>query len=437
MTLQILLPSPVWQASPGIRDMSCESARKTDFFSYTENAQVETATLTARWNRKWSSSFGASPYYLFGENAGKGWADGVYRFHENNWVRVLGAAANPQDVVPESEALIEYGHGFRFSNHFSKDWKALIRNIICGIAERRSTRSTRLKSFICPGSGRGRCQSQERTHGSPTGESDWVPSGSTRAGFPLASKALRKFAVRSGRGKFRASRSDRPPVGPHLRRRPAIPFRRKSGRDRLCRHTRSRIRAETNQPGIELWDPILAGFATWAWPGWWPGQFCFLCSEFCCWSRFIVFRRWYRGRYFARLNTRTVALREQWADILSGKVPGSAWRLNALDCQIVEDILLDNIEVSGNDQLPAFLACLRNSGLLDLRIREARSTEGWSRRSALLNLGRTRAPEAVPALAEALASPSEETRVAAVRGLGSHFVCPRPLCPFSNFSFLS
>src|SRR5579863_6489518 len=133
---------------------------------------------------------------------------------------------------------------------------------------------------------------------------------------------------------------------------------------------------------------------------------------------FIVFRRWYRGRYFERLNRHTVALREQWPEILSGKIPGSAWRLNVLDCKIVEDILLDNIEVSDKDHLPAFLACLRNSGLLDLRIREARSSEGRQRRSVLLALGRTRAPEAVPALVEALESPSEETRVAAVRGLG-------------------
>ncbi|MGP0019095.1 MAG: HEAT repeat domain-containing protein [Candidatus Sulfotelmatobacter sp.] len=133
---------------------------------------------------------------------------------------------------------------------------------------------------------------------------------------------------------------------------------------------------------------------------------------------FIVFRRWYRGRYFTRLSERTLALREQWPDILSGKIPGSAWRLNGLDCQIVEDILLDNIEVSQQDQLPQLLACLRNSGLLDLRIREARTSQGWARRSALLRLGRTRAPEAVPALVEALESSSEETRIAAVRGLG-------------------
>jgi HEAT repeat protein len=133
---------------------------------------------------------------------------------------------------------------------------------------------------------------------------------------------------------------------------------------------------------------------------------------------FIVLRRWYRGRYFHRLNRRTVALRAQWIDILSGKIPASAWRLNAFDCQIVEDILLDNIEVCERVQLPIFLSCLRNSGLLDLRIREARLSEGWHKRSVLLSLGRTRAPEAVPALVEALESHSEETRVAAVRGLG-------------------
>jgi len=147
---------------------------------------------------------------------------------------------------------------------------------------------------------------------------------------------------------------------------------------------------------------------------------------------FIVFRRWHRGRYFNRLSRRTVALREQWPDILSGKIPGSAWRLKAIDCQIVENILLDSIEVSDKEQLPTFHACLRNSGLLDLRIHEARSSEGWNRRLALLTLGRTRAPEAIPALVEALDSPSKETRVAAVRGLG-RISSPRAALPLLDF----
>ncbi|PYX83169.1 MAG: hypothetical protein DMG70_11685 [Acidobacteria bacterium] len=133
---------------------------------------------------------------------------------------------------------------------------------------------------------------------------------------------------------------------------------------------------------------------------------------------FIVTRRWYRARYFRRLNQRTFALRAVWDDLVAGRLPVKEWRLNPFDCEIVEAILLDNIETANPDQLAPLLSCLRDSGLLDMRIREARVSGGWKRRTALVALGRTRAPEAVPALAEALDSPSEETRVAAVRGLG-------------------
>lgn len=57
----------------------------------------------------------------------------------------------------------------------------------------------------------------------------------------------------------------------------------------------------------------------------------------------IVFRRWYRGRYFRRLNARTLALCERWNDIISGKIPAASWRLNSFDCQIVENMLLDTL----------------------------------------------------------------------------------------------
>jgi HEAT repeat protein len=133
---------------------------------------------------------------------------------------------------------------------------------------------------------------------------------------------------------------------------------------------------------------------------------------------FIVIRRWFHGRYFRRLNERTFALRSQWDGILTGKVPASTWRLKRLDCDIVESILLDNIEMATAQQLPLLQACLSSSGLLDVRIYQARAATGWKRRLALVALGRTRAPEAVPALAEALEAADEETRIAAVRGLG-------------------
>jgi HEAT repeat protein len=133
---------------------------------------------------------------------------------------------------------------------------------------------------------------------------------------------------------------------------------------------------------------------------------------------FIVLRRWYRARYFQKRNQRTVALRAQWDDILSGEIPAADWRFNPLDCDIVESILLDSIEMSSADKLPPLLECLRVSGLLDMRIYEARTARGLKQRTALLALGRTRAMEAIPALAAGLDSHLRETRIAAVRGLG-------------------
>lgn len=133
---------------------------------------------------------------------------------------------------------------------------------------------------------------------------------------------------------------------------------------------------------------------------------------------FIVLRRWYRARYFRRRSERTFALRSQWDEIVSGTVPMKSWRHDPLDSEIVESILFDAIEAAPEARLPELVDCLRKSGLLDLRILEARQERGWKQRTALLALGRTRAVESIPALAEALASSSAETRIAAVRGLG-------------------
>jgi HEAT repeats len=133
---------------------------------------------------------------------------------------------------------------------------------------------------------------------------------------------------------------------------------------------------------------------------------------------FIVTRRWYRGRYFRRLNERMFVLRSMWDDLVAGRIPPENWRLNRFDSNIVETMLLDNLEVATPEELPALANCLRCSGLLDLRIHEARHARGWKRRDALVALGRTRSPQAIPALAEALDDHSAQTCIAAVRGLG-------------------
>lgn len=133
---------------------------------------------------------------------------------------------------------------------------------------------------------------------------------------------------------------------------------------------------------------------------------------------FILIRRAYRHRYFRRRDERTLAIRQQWEAIVEGTIPPEKWRLHPLDRDIVESILLDQLEVAPPAEAERLKNCLRSSGLLDVRIWEARSRKGWRRRQALVSLGRMRAPEGIPALAEALDHPYAETRLAALRGLG-------------------
>jgi hypothetical protein len=171
-----------------LRDVSRYELRigeEADFFNYTDNAQVETVTLRAHWNERWTTSLGVSPYHLFGESAVKIWADAAYRFHQNSWVRLLGAGANPQDVVPENEALIEYGHGFQFSNPWFKGLESSYQeHSLWYRGAQVVTLNTTQISYL----------PREWTWtlsltGAHTrfagGESDWVPSGSTQLGIPL------------------------------------------------------------------------------------------------------------------------------------------------------------------------------------------------------------------------------------------------------------
>jgi HEAT repeat protein len=89
-----------------------------------------------------------------------------------------------------------------------------------------------------------------------------------------------------------------------------------------------------------------------------------------------------------------------------------------MDREIVETILLNTMEVATAAEIPGLLRLLRFSGLLDMRIYEAQASRGWQRQRALVSLGRMRAPEAIPALTEALDDTDTKTRAAAVRGLG-------------------
>ena len=133
---------------------------------------------------------------------------------------------------------------------------------------------------------------------------------------------------------------------------------------------------------------------------------------------FILLRRTYRKRYFAKRDARVFELRQIWAGLISGQIPYDKWRKKPFDRRIVEAMALDEFEAAGPKESAQLLKFLRDSGLIDKRIFEARRLTGWRRMRALVALGRTRAPEGIPALAEGLRDRSLEIRLAALRGLG-------------------
>jgi HEAT repeat protein len=139
---------------------------------------------------------------------------------------------------------------------------------------------------------------------------------------------------------------------------------------------------------------------------------------------FILIRRTYRKWYFARRDARVYELRQKWDAIILGRIPYDTWRRNSFERRIVETVAMDAFEAAGPEESARLLKFLRNSGLIEKRIFEARHHTGWRRMRSLVALGRTRAPEGIPALSEGLRDRNQETRLAALRGLG-RMACPK------------
>lgn len=138
---------------------------------------------------------------------------------------------------------------------------------------------------------------------------------------------------------------------------------------------------------------------------------------------FILLRRTYRRRYFARRDARMFAIRQQWEELISGKTPYSVWRTKRTERELIEAMVLDAFEVANPEDSARLLKFMRASGLVEKRIVEARHHKGWRRHKALVALARTRAPEGIRALAEGLRDGDSETKLAALRGLG-RMACP-------------
>src|SRR5258708_20035623 len=56
---------------------------------------------------------------------------------------------------------------------------------------------------------------------------------------------------------------------------------------------------------------------------------------------FILIRRFYRKRYFAKRDARVYELRKNWDRMISGQIPYESWRRKPFEKRVVEPIPLD------------------------------------------------------------------------------------------------
>lgn len=81
---------------------------------------------------------------------------------------------------------------------------------------------------------------------------------------------------------------------------------------------------------------------------------------------FILLRRSYRKRYFARRDARALSFQQVWPRLVTGEIPYKQWRRKAFDRRVVESLALDALEAAPPTeaaQLLIFLRWLREAGL--------------------------------------------------------------------------
>jgi tetratricopeptide (TPR) repeat protein len=156
-----------------------------DTFNYTDTAQAQTLTLASRWSPRWSTLLGTSFYQRFGENPGKFIASTAFRFTRKDWLNVGGAVANQNAVIPTSEAFFEYGHGFKFANNFVRGLEASYQQRwLCYRGAHVLTLSFTQIYYLPQEWTWALTVTGARSGFASTGV-DWVPSGSSKLGFPL------------------------------------------------------------------------------------------------------------------------------------------------------------------------------------------------------------------------------------------------------------
>jgi tetratricopeptide (TPR) repeat protein len=173
-----------------------------DTFNFTDAAQAQSLTFASRWNSRWSTVLGSSFYQRFGQTAEKVTASTALRFGSRQWLGIGGAAAHDNGVIPKNEAFFEYGHGFRFQNEYVQAVEASYQQKWLWYQGPHILTLTVSQLYYFPKEWTWTLSLTGARSGFSGGGIDWVPSGSTRIGFPLYRRLSGNLAFAAGSEDF-------------------------------------------------------------------------------------------------------------------------------------------------------------------------------------------------------------------------------------------
>ena len=161
-----------------------------DIFNYSNAAQIQSVSLSSRWNPRWSTVFGISTYQRFGQDAVKFLVSTDFHLTTRDWFTVGSTVASSQSVVPTNEAFFEYGHAFRIANRWVQGlessyqqhwfWYQGAHVLTLNTSQTLYLSHEWTWSLNLTGARTGFL-------GTPV---DWTPSGYTKLGFPLQRRVV-------------------------------------------------------------------------------------------------------------------------------------------------------------------------------------------------------------------------------------------------------
>lgn len=196
---------PARAAAAELRDESRHELRvgyDGSTFNYTDSAQHGALFLLSRWSSRFSTAFSTSVQQRFDQQAVNFSSSGSFRPTAHGSLTLGGTIANHQAIVAQHEAFFEYGHGLPFSNKFVKGLELGYKQRWLWYEGGHVLTLSFTQLYYLPKDWTWAFSVTGARSGLTRSGIEWVPSGSTRLGFPIYRKLSGNLTFANGTENF-------------------------------------------------------------------------------------------------------------------------------------------------------------------------------------------------------------------------------------------